>query len=198
MSFAARHPVVWHVAEAEGVAGILRDGLLPAEALMRRADRVSDANRDRFVPLPCGALLRFQQMRDARLAPSLRGRFSGQPALWRRFVDSHVFFWAAAWRRDGFLKATRRERLKHEPEAASPRVLAFDTPTLLEGVDEDAFFSVYNSGSTVMGAYRTPRDEALFQPLSRWPAAKPAAELVIRAAMPAARVQAALRSIEPA
>lgn len=198
MSFAARHPTVWHVAEAEGLAGIRRDGLWPAAALMRRAGRVSDANRDRFVALPCGALLRFQQMADRRLSPSLRGRFVGDPAAWRRFVDSHVFFWARPARRDAFLAATRRERRRHEPDAPPPHVLAFDTATLLAGVGGDAFFSCYNSGSTVMGGYRTPRDDGLFLPLSRWPAPKPAAELVIRAAVPTAVVHAALRSIEPA
>ncbi|MCW8087035.1 DUF7002 family protein [Sabulicella glaciei] len=191
MSFAARHPSCWHVVEAEGLPRVAREGLLPAAEIMRRAGRVSHANRDGFVALE-GAVLRFQQMRDDRLSRVLRGRFAGDPAAWRAHVDSHVFFWLSERRRDGFRAAAIRERRKAEPGAPELEILEFDTAALLEGVGDAAFFSRVNSGSMVMGAGRVLRDEALYQPVSAWTGGE-AAELAIRGAVPPTLLRAALR-----
>lgn len=162
--FAERHPRCWHVVESEGLPRVAREGLLPATEIMRRAGQVSHANRDGFVALD-GAVLRFQQMPDARLSHVLGGRFAGDPAAWRVHVDSHVFFWLAEGRRDGFRQAALRERRKAEADAPKPAVLEFDTATLLAGPGDVAFFSRVNGGSMVRGAGRVLRDERLYQPV---------------------------------
>lgn len=189
--FAARHPVVWHVIEAEGLPGMARHGLLPA-AELRALAQVPDnsANRDDYEPvaLPGGgtAVLRFQIMADAKLSPSLAGAYAGKPALWRTHINSHVFFWADPARRDSFLRATLRERARSRaaPSTTAPAVLAFDTFALLAAVGPDAFYSTFNTGSTVRGAARAQRDEGTFRPVAAYRSG-PAAELAIRGAVPA-------------
>lgn len=191
-SFSQRHPLCWHVIEAEGLPRVAREGLLPAAEIMRRAGRPSQANRDAFVALD-GAVLRFQQMDDIPLGRVLAGRFAGDPAAWRAHVDAHVFFWLAARRRDGFAAAVRQRRQRAKPDAPDPIILAFDTATLLDGLADAAFFSRVNSGSMVQGAGRVRRDEHLYQPVSRWNGGAPAAELAVRGPVPPALLRAALR-----
>ena len=166
-------------------------GLLPAAELRELAGTPgTDGNRDDFVPLqlPGGpAVLRFQQMADAKLLPSLAGAYAGQPARWRAMIDSHVFFWADPARRDSFIRATWRERAR-SPAAASdapPAVLAFHTGALLATLPAQAFYSTFNTGSTVRGAARARRDEGTFRPVAAYRAG-PAAELAVHGAVPAA------------
>ena len=194
--FATRFPVVWHVVEADGLPGIEAHGLLPAAELLRRAGLPSnDRNRDDFLRVPLGpgtegspaAVLRFQLMADAKITPSLQGAFAGQPARWRALIDSQVFFWPDPARRDSFLRACIRDRQRSpaEPLDTPPVVLAFRTKALLTGQQEHAFYSTFNTGSTVRGAARARRDENTFRPVAAYRSG-PAAELAIRAAIPPA------------
>ncbi|HEY0204343.1 MAG TPA: hypothetical protein VGC15_09360 [Acetobacteraceae bacterium] len=190
--FAARFPVVWHVVEADGVAGVASHGLLPAADLLRRAGAPpTDPNRDDFRRVQLGddgssAVLRFQLMADAKITPSLHGAFAGQPALWRALIDSQVFFWADPARRDSFLRACHRTRRRSQaaPLGEPPVTLAFDTAALL-GAEAPAFYSTFNTGSTVRGAARARRDEDTFRPVGAYRSG-PAAELAIRGPVPAA------------
>ena len=188
--FASRVPVVWHVAEADGLAAIEALGLLPAAELRRHAGvAATGQNRDDYVPLPLPgagtAILRFQLMPDAKIAGSLAGEFAGQPAAWRAMIDSHAFFWADPARRDGFIRATGRERRKSKatPSETPPVVLAFDTLTLVTPHLADAYYSTFNTGSTIRGAARARRDEHTFRPVAAYRSG-PVAELAIRAAIP--------------
>jgi len=197
--FADRHPMVWHVVEAEGLAGIIRHGLLPASALRALADVAdSGANRDDYDPLalPGGgtAVLRFQIMADGKLLPSLAGAYAGQPDLWRAHINSHVFFWADPARRDSFIRANLRERARSRaaPSAAHPVVLAFDTQALLVTLGPNAFYSTFNTGSTVRGAARARRDEDTFRPVANYRSG-PAAEVAIRGTVPPDVLAAAKR-----
>ena len=181
--FCARIPRVWHVIEAEGLDAARRHGLLPTAALLDLAGRSADGvNRPDFVRLflPGGpAVLRPQLMRDEHLAPTLHGAYAGQPALWRALIDRHVFFWASEARRDGFLRASVRERAR-SPAARSPEppvLLEFEVRHLL-AAHGAAVFSVINSGSTVRGGARTRRDEHTFRPVADY-ARGPVAELAI-------------------
>jgi hypothetical protein len=194
--FAARFPVVWHVVEADGLAGVEAMGLLPAADLLRLAGAPpTDRNRDDFRRVQLGpdaaggpsAVLRFQLMADARITPSLHGRFAGQPALWRALIDSQVFFWADPARRDSFLRACRRDRRRSQsaPLDEPPVILAFDTATLLAAQSAAAFYSTFNTGSTVRGAARARRDENTFRPVTGYRSG-PAAELAIRGPVPPA------------
>lgn len=187
--FAARFPVVWHVVEADGLAGVKAHGLLPAADLLQQAGAApTDRNRDDFrrVQLDPGAaggpsaVLRFQLMADAKITPSLHGLFAGQPALWRALIDSQVFFWASPARRDSFLRACRRDRQRSRaaPLDEPPVILAFDTAALL-GTQAATFYSTFNTGSTVRGAARARRDENTFRPVTDYRSG-PAAELAIR------------------
>jgi len=185
--FAARFPVVWHVVEADGLAGVDAHGLLPAADLLRQAGAApTDRNRDDFLHLQLGdggpsAVLRFQLMADAKITPSLHGLFAGQPALWRALIDSQVFFWADPARRDSFLRACRRDRRRSQsaPLDEPPVILAFDTAALLAAQSAAAFYSTFNTGSTVRGAARARRDENTFRPVTDYRSG-PAAELAIR------------------
>lgn len=188
--FASRFPVVWHVAEADGLAAIEALGLLPTAELRQRAGMAATGqNRDDYVPLSLPgagtAILGFQLMADAKIAGSLAGEFAGQPAAWRALIDSHVFFWPDPARRDGFARATERERRKSPaaPSDTPPVVLAFDTLALVTPHLADAYYSTFNTGSTIRGAARARRDEHTFRPVAAYRSG-PVAELAIRAAIP--------------
>jgi hypothetical protein len=174
--FAARYPCVWHVIEFEGAGPWLAEtGLLPAADMRQDA-----ANRDGFHSLDLGqgrvAVLRPQQMPDHRLLPTLSGIFAGQPDLWRRHIDTHVFFWAEPRRRDAFACACVRLRASRSPP---PTTLAIDTAALLRRHSAIAYFARVNTGSTVRGGARSRRDENTLQPVTKYRAG-PVAELAIR------------------
>ena len=194
--FAARFPVVWHVVEADGLAGVEALGLLPAADLLRQAGAApTDQNRDDFRRVQPGpgagsglvAVLRFQLMADAKITPSLHGAFAGQPALWRALIDSQVFFWADPARRDSFLRACRRDRRRSRaaPLDEPPVTLAFDTAALLAAQSAAAFYSTFNTGSTVRGGARARRDENTFRSVASYRSG-PVAELAIRGPIPLA------------
>ncbi|HET7881189.1 MAG TPA: hypothetical protein VFL55_09915 [Acetobacteraceae bacterium] len=174
---AARYPRVWHVIEADGAAaspGCLR----PASEFYG-----SGTNRDRYVTVELKgggvAVLRPQLMSDHRLLPTLTGAFAGRADLWRRLIDSHVFFWATAARRDRFVAANRRLRTREDPAALPPVVLEFDTAALLACHAAIAFYATINTGSTVRGGAWVQRDENTFHAIAGYRSG-PVAELAIR------------------
>jgi hypothetical protein len=177
----ARYPRVWHVIEAESAGPWLTDtGLLPAVALLHFAGLADDGvNRDSFRRLDLGgdgtAIVRPQLMQDARLLPTLAGRFVGDPVAWRRHINRHVFFWAEQRRRDAFLGACVRLRAA---DAAAPRVMVLDSAALLARHCDSAFFARFNTGSTVRGGSRVRRDESTLRPVADYRAG-PIAELAI-------------------
>ena len=176
IAFAARYPIIWHMIEAEG-AGCAT--LYPAATLGG-----TDANRDSFqrVALAGGrqAILRQQLMTDARLTPSLAGRFAGAPNAWRAHLNQHVFFWVSEGRRDRFLAACVRLRARGVlGPGATPVTLAMETEALLARHGDQAFFSTINTGSTLRGGARAHRDENTLCPVSVWRGER-AVELAIR------------------
>lgn len=179
--FAERHPIVWHVIEADGAGDWLAEtGLIPTAGLLRIAGITDDgANRNDFRMLSLGqgriAVIRPQLMPDERLRPTLAGPFRDQPDTWRRHINAHVFFWTEPRRRDAFLRACQRFR----PCAAAPVVLEFDTASLLAGHAAFAFWSRINTGSTVRGGARTRRDENTLQSVGSYRSG-PVAELAVR------------------
>jgi hypothetical protein len=62
-------------------------------------------------------------------------------------------------------------------------MIELDTRLLLNAHHQVAFFSRINSGSTVRGGARAPRDEMTLRPLSSW-CGERAVELAIRAPVP--------------
>lgn len=178
--FAARYPVVWHVIEADGAGPWLTGtGLLPSAELLRLAGRHDDGrNRDTFATLSFGgdrvAVIRPQLMPDARLRPTLAGSFAGRPEAWRRHINSHVFFWTDATRRDAFIRACARLR-----GSVPPLVLVLETAALLRRAGDRAYFSRFNTGSTVRGGGRVRRDDAALSPVSGYRSG-PVAELAVR------------------
>jgi hypothetical protein len=165
--FAARYPRVWHVIEADGAGPWLQTmGLLPAEDLHRLAGNTdAGGNRDDFRRLDLGqgrvAVLRPQLMADRVLTATLGGSFMGRPDLWRRLINSHVFFWLELRRRDSFIRACGRLRAASHitPQYATPNVLAIDTAALLSRYGDKAFYTRINSGAALRGGARTRRDE---------------------------------------
>ena len=166
---AARYPVVWHVIEADGAGSWLSEtGLLPAAYLQQMAGLADDgSNRNAFRRIDFGAgrsaVLRFQQMPDLQLTPTLAGSFAGRPDLWRRHINQHVFFWAQERRCTAFIRACMRLR---DPSNAHPVTLAIDTATLLVRHSSFAFYATVNTGSTVRGGARIRRDDATFHPVA--------------------------------
>jgi len=185
--FAARFPRVWHVIEADGAgAWLAKTGLFPAAEIYRLAGLQPDgSNRETFQQIDFGsgwtAILRLQQMGDNKLLPTLAGRFTGCPDLWRQHIDSHVFFWATAERRDKFRSATQRDRAKSRKCHClrPPVVIEVDTEALLKRYEALAYFATFNTGSTVLGGGKAPRDESTLRPVADYRSGR-VAELAIR------------------
>jgi hypothetical protein len=179
---AARHPLVWHVIEADGAGPWLNEtGLLPSAELLRLSRIEHDGtNRDSFRRLDLGqnrvAILRPQQMPDRWLTPTLFGTYAGRPERWRQHVDCHVFFWTEERRRDAFIRACMRFRTG---PCVRPVTLAIDTQLLLARHAPVAFFAKINVGSTVRGGARVRRDENTLRPVADYRAG-PVAEMAIR------------------
>ena len=78
------------------------------------------------------------------------------------------------------VRATRRERARSRgtPSRSEPVVLAFDTAAVLRAHAARAAYSTFNTGSTVRGGKRAPRDEHSFRPVAQYRGER-AAELVV-------------------
>ena len=188
-AFASRYKRAWHVMEAEGEGCQI---LYPAATLRGLAGLNADnANRDDFqrLTLPGGriAILRQQLMRDDLLGLTLRGPFSGRPDLWREQINQHVFFWLSDDRRDRFTNACIRLRARGSiGTGMAPIVVEIDTVSLLAEHGAAAYFSVFNTGSTIRGGAKARRDENTLRLISTWHGER-AVELAIRAPVPLAR-----------
>ena len=119
MDLAARFPRLWHVTAVANLPGIRARGLWPATALHPEAE---PANRDGWLPLADGTLLRRQNLRDGPLATRLAPGLT--PAAWRRFINGHVFL---------FPDEAAAARLRDSPrDAAVPQaILQIETAALL-------------------------------------------------------------------
>ena len=150
--FAARFPVLFHVADRAALPSIRRFGLLCAAGLCDRhavgPDRrtaLLEQNRTAYAVLGSGAALRWQGMPDGplsrRLAPGL------DPSGWRRLINGKVFL---------FARRTHAERLRAWEAGRDQVVLSFETEQLIaEGLDLRA--CRYNNGYLDRRSLRDPR-----------------------------------------
>ena len=97
VSFVDAFPYLFHVTRTSAVAGIQRDGLLPASAFLnRRSPCEPTANREGWTGIPNGdgqcVWLRWQNLRDDPLRKRLPATIT--PADWRDFINGMVFLFA--------------------------------------------------------------------------------------------------------
>jgi hypothetical protein len=137
-SFAERFPTLFHVTREDALPSIAAHGLRPANAWAGHAG--SSANRQSWTQVVDGSngvvWLRWQRMTDAVLTPRLPS--SIQPADWRAFLNSMVFFFPSLAEAEG-LKAFPTDRLVKQV------VLAYSSAELLQA-GCDLRFSRWNSG----------------------------------------------------
>jgi hypothetical protein len=153
---------IFHMADAGNWASIMRDGLLSAEALVRRAglDTNSAASflsyRDGSRTLPSGEIVRDQRpMPPGALARCLDPGL--KPADWYALVNSMVFFW---------LDPERLDRHRRACAARPQIVMVIDVRALAARHGERAFVTPFNTGN----ARRHParRGRRTFTPLKHW------------------------------
>jgi hypothetical protein len=135
---------LYHLAEAENIASILKHGLMSAEGLLDFV-RVSEPHRTALlrghrpdcVRLSENVLIRDQRpMPPIALARALEDDL--EPADWYALLNSHVFLW------------TDRERVDRQRQACGDRrqaLITFDGAALLERFGPEAFLSPINSGN---------------------------------------------------
>jgi hypothetical protein len=147
---AARHPVLFHLAEEAGLPSIERYGLVPSEELVRlfeieepRARRLLAERRPTRVELrhPVHGLAILNDNRpisDAMLMNCLDNDL--RPSDWMRMLNARVFFWPSAKKlaglADALLNLGRRKV-----------VLKIDTLSLAQAYADRMELSPFNSGS---------------------------------------------------
>jgi hypothetical protein len=135
---------LYHLAEAENLASILKHGLMSTERLLnfvrmsepKRTALLRGHRRDCLRPSE-NVLIRDQRpMPPAALAGALQDGLV--PADWYALLNGHVFLWPDRDRMDRLRRACGRR-----PQA----LITFDGAALLESFGAEAFLSPINSGN---------------------------------------------------
>ncbi len=183
----ARHPTLYHIADARNWDSIRARGLLSTSALLDRFE-VRDGARESLesdhrpatvsIP-PAGPHPSFGVafVRDQRpLQPSaLLACLDGMTVEgWFRLLNGRVFFWPTAERRDGMLKAYR---------SSEQAVFEVDTARLLDLHGDRVELSRINSGFANPGWTVARRGLDTFQPIDSC-RFKTIAELTVPGAVP--------------
>lgn len=146
---------LYHLAEADNLASVLKHGLMSTERLLDLV-RIAERERKEFlrrrrpenVRLSQGVVIRDQRpMPPAALAPALDDGLV--PSDWYALLNGFVFLWLD------------RERMSRQRRAYANRpqmVLTFDAAALLGRFADDAFVSPINSGNARRKAVRRGRD----------------------------------------
>jgi hypothetical protein len=154
---------LYHLAEADNLPSILSHGLMSTERLVRLAGISKPAStallrthRPDNVRLHMGVVIRDQRpMPPAALAGALEDGL--EPADWYALLNGFVFLWPD------------RERMDRQRRACGSRpqvVLTFDSTTLLEQFQAEAFVSPINSGNARRKAAQLGRKT--FVPYATW------------------------------
>jgi hypothetical protein len=159
---AARHPVLWHLAEAEGAAGIAARGLWPAAdlvALFGADPRPVTERRPGPVVLrhPVHGVAVLNDNRPLSMRALARCLDDGlTPRDWLAMLNARVFFWP---------DRRRVDRLAAAAGNAGRRKVLYevDTRSLLDAHADRAEITPINSGSTVRRAAR--RGLSTFTPI---------------------------------
>jgi hypothetical protein len=154
---------LYHIAEAENLASILKHGLMSTERLTEKAgipqsERTAllRSHRQANVHLPTGVLVRDQRpMPPGTLAGALDDGL--EPSDWYALLNGFVFLWPDRARMERHLSACGGR-----PQA----ILTFDGPALLDGLAAKAFVSPINSGNACRKAARRGRDTLV--PYATW------------------------------
>ncbi len=183
----ARHPTLYHIADARNWDSIRASGLLSTSRLLDRFGLVGpgraileSGHRPKTVAIPAEgpdptlglAYVRDQKPLDpVALAACLDGM---TPEGWFRVLNGRVFFWPTLERRDGMLKAYR---------GAEQAVFEVDTRKLLDRHGDRVELSRINSGFANPAWNNARRGPGTFVPLAACDF-KAIAELTVPGAVP--------------
>lgn len=147
---AARHPVLFHLAEEAGLPSIERYGLLPPEDLVHlfaieepQARCLLSERRPRRVELRhpvhgLAVLTDNSPISDKMLMNCLDDGL--QPSDWMRMLNARVFFWPSAKKLAGLADAQRNQGRRKV-------VLEIDTLSLAQAYADRMELAPFNSGS---------------------------------------------------
>jgi hypothetical protein len=154
---AARHPVLFHLAEEAGLPSIERHGLVPSEELVRlfeiedpRAARLLSERRPNRVELrhPLHGLAVLNDNRpisDKMLMNCLDDGL--RPAEWMRMLNARVFFWPDRRKLAGLADASLNQGRRKI-------VIEVDTLSLARAYGDKIELSPFNTGSATRKAAR--------------------------------------------
>ena len=168
--FAARHPVLLHMAHRESWPSIRKHGLLSTSALLELfgiagedADSIRSTRRAKSIeihhPAWGSATIRDQKpMTDSGLNRALTDDL--RPRDWYRILNSKVFFWPSEGRLQRMMGARPYREQVHI-------VLVMDTSLLLQTYRDRVALSPLNSGTTQPMPH--PRGRGTFQSMDSYP-----------------------------
>ncbi|GAA4863904.1 DUF7002 family protein [Actinomycetospora straminea] len=173
---AARHPRLFHMAEAGAWPSIREHGLASAAALVERFGAPSalvTGRRTTAVPLGDGVVLRDNGvLHDGQLARCLDGM--AIPDFYR-MLNGRVYFWPTRRRVRGLLAARAYRARAH-------LVLEIDTARLLARHADAVRLSPINMGATLINPPR--RGPHTARRLADWPPGRAVAEVSVEHAVP--------------
>ena len=164
----ARHPVLYHMADARNWASIERFGLLSTSSLLDRYavsgdDRIKIESNHRPSTVPIAhpslglAYVRDQKPLNPEVLPDCL--LDMTPRAWLETLNGRVFFWPESGRLDRMLKSYL------DSEQA---VFEVDTRRLLDRHGDRVELSHINSGFAGRAYKPAPRGSSTFQPLAEY------------------------------
>jgi hypothetical protein len=172
--FIARHPRLFHMAEAGAWASVREHGLLSTSALLdlfeydgseRKA--IESEHRSQIVQIihprtGATAMIRDNKpLRSQFLAACLEGMSMRQ---WYELLNRKVFFWVSEARLEGLLKARAYKNRPHE-------VITIDTAALLARGTHGVTLAPINTGATLYPS-APPRGRDTFKAIDEYPLTK--------------------------
>ena len=180
-AFTAAFPLLYHVTRTSSLAGIRRDGLLPASVFLNHPDTPDKTTPNRDVwteaPGPDGRAvwLRWQNLRDEPLRKRLPDGIT--PAEWRRFINGMVFL---------FTTAAQAQALRaYAKDQAFPQaIIGFRTTELL-AAGCDIRVCRWNNGYLDRSRPPRLRTFADYRPAGEWRRGDSVKEVVVVGGIPA-------------
>ena len=159
--FCSKFPIVWHVAHAANVDGILRNGFMSTTRILELGQMKSNVYRNENSLVQTGEYGEIKIRDQKPMPPNALAHCLTQgltPEKWYEILNSKIFFWVSEKKALTFQNAYSKD---NQPQV----VLGFCTQSILRDYENIAFLTPINTGAT--NGYGK-RGIQTFHPITSW------------------------------